>query len=197
MSKISPQDEAALEEQAMLIASEIFNRINQYTDDSMVSKFFLTDEIATSCYSLAGGFSSMIYTPSLEPEDIEDTTILSFMYALMTYGFNIYLKEYSLIHNAEPYSLPSEKKLIKKLQQQTLNLIESEALASTPLADKIIAILLGNIRSHVEVSDFTIKGHRLNKRKFADYSKLSLYWGYNFARELLTNTTVNSNMRSD
>jgi len=185
MSKISPQDEAALEEQAMLIASEIFNRINQYTDDSTVSKFFLTDEIATSCYSLAGGFSSMIYTPSLEPEDIEETTILSFMYALMTYGFNIYLKEHSLLHNAEPYSLPSEKNLIKNLQQQTLNLIESDELTSTPLADKIIAILLGNIRSHVDVSDFAVKGHRLNKKKFADYSKLSLYWGYNFAKKIL------------
>lgn len=186
MSKSTSKDEAILEEQAMLIAGEIFNRINQYTDDSPVSKFFLTDEIANSCYSLAGGFASLMYTPALDPEAVEDTTILSFIYALMTYGFNIYLKEHSLVTNASPYTLPSEKKYIKKIQQKTLDLIEAEELQSTPLTDKIIAILLNNIHAHVTLSDFAIKGHRFNKKKFEDYSKLSLYWGYNFARELIT-----------
>jgi hypothetical protein len=186
MPKATPRNEAALEEQAMLIASEIFNRINQYTNDSPISKFFLTDEIATSCYSLAGGFSSMIYTPTLAPEDIEDTTILSFIYALMTYGFNIYLKEHSMLTNAAPYSLPSNKKHIKKIQEHTLHMIEDESLTSTPLADKIIEILLTNISANVDFSDFILKGHRFNKKKFEDYSKLSLYWGYNFSRELLT-----------
>jgi hypothetical protein len=35
------------------------------------------------------------------------------------------------------------------------------------------------------VKGFEITGHKLNTRKFWDYVKLSLYWGYNFAGELL------------
>src|SRR5258708_5425884 len=145
MPKQPSLQSSALEEQSMLIASEIFNLINQYTHDSNVSKFFLTDEIAAACYSLACGFSSVIYTPPLEPENIKDTAILSLMYALMTYGFNIYLKERSLTTNAAPYSLPTDRKIVKKIQKKTLTLTSTGKLTSTPLAEKIIDILCGNV----------------------------------------------------
>lgn len=183
--KDDAQNQAGLEKQAMLIASEIFNLINQYTHDSNISKFFLTDEVAHSCYSLAGGFASVIYSPPLEPEDIKNTTILSFVYALMTYGFNIYLKERSLATNAAPYKMPDDSGVIKKIQKKTLAYTSKGKLVSTPLADKIIKILITNIKNQVKMDELALKGHKLNKKKFLDYSKLSMYWGYNFARELL------------
>jgi hypothetical protein len=174
-----------LEDQALLIANEIFNLINQYTNDSHVSKFFLTDEIASTCYSLTAGFTSVIYTPALEPEKTVDSVLLSFLYALMTYGFNIYLKERSLRTNSAPYSLPFDQQVIKKAQKIILNRTSKGDLNSTPLADNIIAIIIENIRTQMDLEEFTLKGHRLNKRKFWDYVKLSLYWGYNFAEELV------------
>ena len=100
------KDTAQLEDQALLIANEIFNLINEYTNDSHVSKFFLTDEIASSCYGLTAGFTSVVYTPSLNSEETIDAAMLSFLYALMTYGFNIYLKERSLRTSSKPYRLP-------------------------------------------------------------------------------------------
>jgi hypothetical protein len=175
-----------LEEQAMLIASEIFSLINQYTNDSNISKFFLTDDIARACYGLAGGFASVIYTPPLTPTEIKNTTILSFVYALMTYGYNIYLKERSLATNAAPYKLPTNPVLIKKVQKKTLSYTSKGKLVSTPLADKIIKILINNIKNQIKMEELALKGHRLQKRKFLEYSKLSMYWGYNFARELLS-----------
>lgn len=179
------QDTSPLEEQAMLIASEIFGLINKYTHDSNISKFFLTDGIARACYGLAGGFASVIYTPPLEPEEIKNTTILSFIYALMTYGFNIYLKERSLSTNAAPYKLPTDLSVIKKIQKKTLSFTSHGKLVSTPLADKIIKILITNIKNQVKIKEMKLARHHLDKKKFYEYSKLSLYWGYNFARELL------------
>lgn len=178
-------DFSNLEDQAMLLAGEIFNLINQYTNDSNISKFFLTDEVAKICYGLAGGFASGIYTPALKPTNIKDTQILSFLYALMTYGFNIYLKERSMMTNQAPYSLPSDLKVLRKAQKKILARTSSGKLISTPLADKIIAILIENISKRVMLKDFSIPKHRMNKSKFFDYTKLSLYWGYNYARELL------------
>lgn len=169
----------------MLIAGEIFNSLNQYTHDSNISKFFLTDDVANACFKLAGGFASVIYTPQPKPEEIKNTTILSFIYALMTYGFNIYLKEHSLSTNAAPYTLPRDPKVIKKIQKKTLLYTSAGKLMSTPLADKIIKILTNNIKNQVKMEEFSLEGYRLNKRKFLDYCKLSMYWGYNFARELL------------
>jgi len=174
-----------LEDQALIIANEIFNLINEYTNDSHVSKFFLTDEIATACYSLTAGFTSVVYTPVLTPEETVDSTLLSFFYALMTYGFNIYLKERSLKTNSKPYRLPYEKSVVKKAQNMTLKRTAKGNLISTPLADNIIALIVENIQNQMDLSEFAIPGCKMNKRKFWDYVKLSLYWGYNFAGELL------------
>ena len=185
MTKSTHNKKVKLEDQALLIANEIFNLINEYTHDSPVSKFFLTDEIATACYSLTAGFTSVVYQPILDPEETVDASLLSFFYALMTYGFNIYLKERSLRTNSQPYRLPYEKTAVKKAQKATLNRTAKGDLVSTPLADNIIALIVENIHSHMDVSEFAIPDHKMNKRKFWDYVKLSLYWGYNFAGELL------------
>ena len=185
MADPTPKDKSELEDQALLIANEIFNLINEYTNDSHISKFFLTDEIASVCYSLTAGFTSVIYTPTLDPEETVDSTLLSFLYALMTYGFNIYLKERSLKTNSQPYRLPYSKKVVKKAQQITLSRTAKGDLTSTPLADNIIHLIIENIHNQMDMSEFAIAGYKLNKRKFWDYVKLSLYWGYNFAGELL------------
>lgn len=180
------EDDDQLKDQAITIAVEIFNLINKYTNDSNVSKFFLSDEISHACYGLAGGFSSVVYTPALQPEQVKNKAILSFYYTLMTYGFNIYLRERSILTNASPYMLTDDKKIIKKAQKKVLSLTSKGKLISTPLADRIIDILLENINKQMSVREFTIPKHRLDKTKYFDYAKLSLYWGYNFARELLT-----------
>jgi hypothetical protein len=185
MTQSTHQDTVKLEDQALLIANEIFNLINQYTNDSPVSRFFLADEVASACYGLTAGFTSVIYTPILSPETTVDSTLLSFLYALMTYGFNIYLKERSLKTNSQPYRIPYDKKIVKKAQKDTLSHTAKGELISTPLADNIIAIIIENISTQMDLSEFAIKGHRMNKRKFWDYVKLSLYWGYNFAGELV------------
>jgi hypothetical protein len=185
MTKQLQEDKTHLEDQALIIANEIFNLINEFTNDSHISKFFLTDDIATACYSLTAGFTSVVYTPLLDPEKTIDATMLSFLYALMTYGFNIYLKERSLKTNSEPYRLPSEKSIVKRAQKVTLKRTAKGELDSTPLADNIIALIIENIYAQIHMTEFAIPGHKLNKRKFRDYIKLSLYWGYNFASELL------------
>lgn len=185
MAQPPVENASGLEDQALLIAGEIFNLINQYTHDSNVSKFFLDDEVANACYGLAAGFASVVYTPALDAEDTVDCALLSFLYALMTYGFNIYLKERSLRTNASPYRMPHEIKVIKKAQRETLARTSKGDLMSSPLSDKIIMIIVENIEHQMDMSEFKIKGHRFNKRKFWDYTKLSLYWGYNFAGALL------------
>lgn len=185
MAQPSTDNSPGLEDQALLIAGEIFNLINQYTHDSTVSKFFLNDEVANACYGLAAGFASVVYTPALEPEETIDSAMLSFLYALMTYGFNIYLKERSLRTNAAPYSMPYDKKTIRKAQQKTLSRTSKGDLNSTPLADKIIMIIVENIEHQMDMQEFAMKGRKMNKTKFWNYTKLSLYWGYNFAGTLL------------
>lgn len=183
--KPAPEQSAKLEEQALLIAGEIFGLINKYTNDSNTAKFFLTDSVAAACYGLAGGFTSAIYSPHLTPEKIQNTTMLSLLYTLMTYGFNIYLKEHSLSTNSAPYQIPQDPEIIKKIQKKTLDSTSRGELLSTLLADKIINILITNIKNQIKTEELTIENHELDNKKFLDYCNLSMYWGYNFAREIL------------
>lgn len=174
-----------IEEQATIIADEIFNLMYEYTHDSTVSKFFLTDEIGDTCFVLAGAFASVIYNPALEPEEIPDTEILSFLYALLTYGFKLALREHSLVTDGAPYTLPHEKKVIKAVQKRLLGKAAQGELFSTELGTKVIDLMRENMKQRLDLTDFKITGHRLQKKQFHEYAKLSLYWGYNFAQDLL------------
>src|SRR5205823_3710706 len=96
-----------------------------------------------------------------------------------------YLKERSLKTNSKPYQLPYDQIIVKKAQKITLSRTAKGNLISTPLADNIIVLIIENITNQMDLSEFQIKDHTLNIRKFWDYIKLSLYWGYNFAAELV------------
>lgn len=185
VNKVISVQESALQHQAILLTNEIFRLIDQYTIDSNISKFFLTDEIALSCFGLAGSFVSPCFTPSLKPTEIKNTQLLSFYYSLMTYGFNLYLKERSLTTYAVPYSFVTDKRTVKKLRKKLLGKISQGYVQSTPLADEVISMLIGSIKTNINFSEFIIDNHKILKKKIFDYIKLSVYWGYNFAQVVI------------
>jgi hypothetical protein len=185
VNNLSEVERQALEEQAILLTNEIFSLLDQYTHDSNVSKFFLTDEIAFSCFALAGSFVAPCFDPPLSPSLVKKSALLSFYYSLMTYGFNLYLKERSLTTNEPPYMFMSQKKQIKKIRNDLLERMLRGDIISTPLADEVIAMLLKSSQKNLVFSEFSIPDYKLSKSKFYDYARLSLYWGYNFARFVL------------
>jgi hypothetical protein len=71
------------------------------------------------------------------------------------------------------------------MRKNLLEKIAGGVAASTPLADEVIAMLLTSVKENVRLAEFTMAHHRLAEERFFDYAKLSLYWGYNFARSLL------------
>jgi hypothetical protein len=173
------------EAQGRIIINDIFHLMKQYTNDSALPKFFLPEEIATACYGLTAGFTATIYEPLLPPKITVDCRLLSFLYALVTYGFNIYLKEHSLLTNSAPYTLPYDKQVINKAQKRTLDKTAEGKLTATPLVNTTIALIINNVSSQMNMKDFTIEDYQFNDKKFWEYAKISLYWGYNFAKELL------------
>lgn len=183
--KGKPQNDKDLNQRATQIASEIFDLINQYTHDSATAKFFLTDEINHSFYVTAGAFSSIIYTPQLESEEISDSYALSFFSVLITYGFQIYLKEHSLKTNAAPYRFADEPEYIETISRSVLEQAEAGDLTSTPLADKIIDIIGKQIEKNIDAHDFKLPDHVFQPKKLYSYVSLSLYYGYNMAAGLI------------
>ncbi len=179
------QTNKKIREQAIHIAGEISNLITQYTHDSATSKFFLTDEISAHFYIAAGGFASVIYDPQLEADTVRNTHALSFFLILITYGFQIYLRERSLETNSAPYTLPSDSEKIERVSTLILERAENAELVSSPLADEIIEITLAQVQKTIHTDDFMIAEHKLDEKKLYVYMTISLYYGYNIASELL------------
>lgn len=170
-----------LEAQAISIASEIFNLLNQYTNDSATSKFFLNDEISASFYVAAGGFTSLVYVPPLEAEEIKNKHAVSFFFILATYGFQVYLKERSIKTNAAPFRLPTNETLIEDASIKILDNAEEGKLISSPLSDAVINIIIKQIEKTMNLKDFEIKDHALDEKKLFSYMLVTLYYGYNMA----------------
>ncbi len=185
MQTMNKAKNETLKKQAVTIASEISHLITQYTHDSFTSKFFLTDEIGTNFYIAAGGFAAVIYEPQLEADEVQNIHALSFFLILITYGFQIYIRERSLRTNSSPYTLPTNKKKIEVANSVILERAETGNLVSSPLADEIIELTLMQVQKTLHEKDFTLAEHRLNEKKLYTYMTVSLYFGYNMAAELL------------
>lgn len=185
MRKITKKKQKKLEKQAATIAGEIFGLINQYTDDSATAKFFLPEEISASFYVAAGGFASVIYSPALDVQEIQNTHALTFFLVLITYGFQIYLRERSIKTHSAPYRLPTNVAQIERSSLFVFENAEKNELTSSPLADEIIDITLAQFEATTSLTEFMLDSYNLDEKKFYSYMAVSLYYGYNMAVELL------------
>lgn len=184
--KASPkQTEKQLQRQATQIANEIFALMNQYTHDSATAKFFLSDEISKSLYITAGSFASVVYAPQLEIEEITYANILPLFLVLITYGFQIYIKERSLKTNAAPYRLPTDEAFIRDASTAVLAEATEGNIIATPLAETIIAIMLDQLQTTINLEDYHLEDYEMDEQKVYDYMTVALYYGYNLASVLL------------
>ncbi len=179
------QIEKQIHEQATHIASEIFALMNQYTHDSATAKFFLTDEISKSLYVTAGSFASVVYSPQLEIEEITTANILPLFLILITYGFQIYIKERSLKTNAAPYRLPTDEDFIREASTAVLLEATNGNIIATPLAEAIIEIMLDQLKTTINLEEYMLEEYEMDEQKVYDYITIALYFGYNLASVLL------------
>ena len=179
------QAEKQLQLQATYIANDIFALMNQYTHDSATAKFFLSDEISKSIYVTAGSFASVVYAPQLEIEEITTANILPLFLVLITYGFQIYIKERSLKTNAAPYRLPTDEEFIHDASNAILTEAIEGNIIATPLAEAIIEIMLNQLQSTINLDDYELNDYAMDEQKVYDYMTIALYFGYNLATVLL------------
>jgi hypothetical protein len=171
--------------QATQMANEIFALMNQYTHDSATAKFFLNDEITQSIYVTAGSFTSVIYAPQLEVDEIAESAILPIFLILITYGFQIYIKERSLKTNAAPFRLPTDEAFIREAGIAVLAEATEGNVIVTPLAEAVMTIMLEQLRATINMEEYESSEYEMDEQKAYDYMTVALYYGYNFASVLL------------
>jgi hypothetical protein len=186
--KTTKQSGKQLQQQATQIANEIFALMNQYTHDSATAKFFLNDEISKSMYVTAGSFASVVYAPQLEIEEIADSKILPLFLILITYGFQIYIKERSVKTNAAPYRLPTNEVFIRDASTAVLIEATNGNIIATSLAETIIAVILEQLQTTIKLDEYMLDKYEMDEQRVYDYMTIALYYGYNLAAILLNKT---------
>ena len=173
-----------LESQAKLVAAEIASLMNEYTHDSAEAKFYLPTEVSDPILITAGSFASQLYSLAAV-EDLNNTAAFSMFYLAITYGFQVYLKELSIKTGGAPYQYPTDSVFIEAARMRIYDLAQKKELITTDLCDLVFEIFLSNLRKNYLESEFEYGGLEFDEELFFAYLGVSLYWGYNFAKEVV------------
>ncbi len=174
-----------LRNQATLVAADIASLMNQYTDDSVQSKFYLPSEVSDPILVTAASFASQFY-PLIEAEELSETAVFSMLYLAITYGFQVYLKELSIKTGGAPFSYPTDKDFVEAARNKIYELAESKELVTTDLSDEVFEIFLTNLKQNFIESEFQYGDVDIDRELFFAYLGVCLYWGYNFGKEVIS-----------
>jgi hypothetical protein len=170
--------------QAILVAGDIAGLMDQYTHDSSQSKFYPPAEVSEPILMTAAAFAAQMY-PDLDSVQLSETAAFSMLYLAITYGFQTYLKELSLKTQGAPFSYPTNKDVIEKARQKIYELADKKELITTDLSDEVFEIFLTNFKQNFIESEFQFGEIDIDQALLFAYIGVSLYWGYNFAKEII------------
>lgn len=182
--KQKPKPFKKLHNQAILIAADIAGLMNQYTNDSAESKFYLPGEVSEPILLTAASFASQFY-PRLDAAELSDTAVFSMLYLAITYGFQVYLKELSIKTNSAPFSYPTDSQFVEKARNKIYELADKKELTTTDLSDEVFELFITNLKQNFIASEFQYGDSDIDRELFFAYIGVSLYWGYNFAKEII------------
>lgn len=186
MKKISEAKKYKLHMQAQVIVGDIAKMMGEFSDDAAQSKFFLSDKIAHSLLVMGATFASLSYLPALEEHAaIATLPACNMFYLATTYGAQVYLKEYAALSRSAPYTFITDNKKLEAVRKKIFTLASKGEMKSTPLADETIQIFLDHFMANFQEVEFVVDGHKLDKETFFKYIGISLYWGYNFAQNII------------
>lgn len=185
MVSVKKLDAEQIDNQAKVVVAEIAGMMNQFTDDSADAKFYLPQEIGETVMPIAASFTSNIYEPDVPSALVYDLPVFGMFYLAITYGFQVFLKEHSILTNSAPFKYETSKKKLKAERDKIFELAEVHEMKSTDLSDKIFELFLLNMHDNYIREEFEVDGAMFDEEKFFKYMATSLFWGYNYAREVI------------
>lgn len=187
--KSLPSNEEQIENpEVQRIWEEIICSMDQYTNDSLLSKFYLPEDLLTHCRGAATVFSQLLYTPIPSSTDTSKTRLYSLFYLTMTYGVQVFLKERSITTGYLPYEITNDPGLIRSARCKVGRVL-SEGIKIKPPVSQVMDIFLTELNAHQYIRRFSLKGREFNSEKFDNLLPAAVMWGYLTAGELIIDKT--------
>lgn len=169
---------------AQSIWHTVVESMDQYTHDSVLSKFYLPEEIIIHCRSVASIFAQIHYAPLLEPEEAYKTRLYALFLFSMMCGVQIYLKERVMLKNYPYYRILTDKKAVREAKHKvTKSLFDGAVILET--IDQVMNMFLTQLMVIKQKRRFTLKDKMFDDEKFDRFLPASILWGYLFAKEMI------------
>ncbi|HVZ58615.1 MAG TPA: hypothetical protein VG935_02585 [Patescibacteria group bacterium] len=191
MKRLPNKEEQPIEPTVQRIWDEIVDSMDQYTNDSQVSKFYLPEELLIHCHKAANIFTQLLYTPIPSPEEVKKTRLFGMLYLSMSCGVQIYLKERSLNKGYLPYKISNEEKYIRDARHKVGKTL-SEGIKVQPPVSQVMELFITQLNTQQYIRRFSLKGREFNVEKFENLLPAAIMWGYLFAKELVIDTVNTS-----
>lgn len=166
------------------IWEEIVYSMDEYTNDSTLSKFYLPEDILIHCRKAAQVFAQLLYTPIPSQDEVKRTRLYGLLNLSMTCGVQIFLKERSYSKPYAPYKINVESNHIRNVRNKVGKLL-SEGIKVQPPVSQVMEIVITNLNTDQYIKRLSLRGKEFNAEKFENLLPAAIMWGYLFAKELI------------
>lgn len=185
MKRLPDNEEQIDDPMVQRIWEEIVFSMDQYTNDSQFSKFYLPENLLIHCRSAATIFTQLLYFPIPSTHEAEKTRLYSLLYLAMAYGVQVYLKERIATKGYLPYYIMSSPDAIRSARSKIGRMLSEGIKVKSPVS-QVMDIFLTELNAHQYIRRFSLKGRELNTKKFDNLLPAAVMWGYLTADELIT-----------
>jgi len=179
-----PKQDIEFDPLAHRIYEDVVCSMEQYANDSSLSKFYLPENFLHHSRKTASIFAQIHYAPLLEPDKAERSRIFALFFFSMSCGAQIFFKERSIFTNFSPYSLFDDEEVVKDIKRRvTKMLFDGATILET--TDQAMRIFLQQLVTPKLLRRLVVRDHDFDTEKFDRFMPASILWGYLFAKEMV------------
>jgi len=184
MKRLPDQEEQLIDSTVQRIWEDIVYSMDQYTNDSTLSKFYLPEDALTHCHVAATIFTQLLYYPIPSPQEAKKTRLYAMVHLAMTCGVQIFLKERGLKKGFSPYKITTDEVAIRDARNK-IGRVLSEGIKVKPPVSQVMELFIAQLNTPHYLRRFSLKGHEFNSEKFENLLPAAIMWGYLLTKELV------------
>ncbi len=190
-SQIYSSDDYLKDPVAKRIWEEIIHSYNTYTHDSSIVRFFLPEQLVLHCRPTAAAFTSLPYSPTLEPKSVYETNLYYIFLLSTVCGVQIYLKEHAIKNNFASYDLHSENKQVQFAKDNAMYLL-TQGISLPDAPSQVMKKFTAYLLTVKKPKHYAIKGKTFTEKRFEPLLPASILWGYFFTQQMIKITKNNT-----
>lgn len=189
MKRLPEQEEEQLDPTVNRIWEDIVYSMDQYTNDSALSKFYLPEDILIHCRTAANIFTQLLYTPIPTKEQVSKSRAYGLLYLAMTCGVQIFLKERIMTKGYVPYKIVIDDDIIRTSRNKVGRILSEGIKVQSPVS-QVMELFIEELTREHYTKRMTIRNHEFNAEKFDNLLPAAIMWGYLLTQELLVDENL-------